>query len=89
MAARVAAGLVNVTVDGATLDPVDLAVARYGHTATLLPDGSVALIGGITLDCAIESADGCESFGDPQLVDQVEIWNPARDLPAEFVCAEE
>jgi len=89
MAARVAAGLVNVTADGATLDPVDLAVARYGHTATLLSDGSVALVGGITLGCANESAEGCESFTDPRPVDQVEIWNPARGLPAEFVCAEE
>lgn len=28
---------------------------------------------------------GCAS----RPVDQVEIWNPARGLPAEFVCAEE
>jgi hypothetical protein len=64
-APRVAAGLVTVTDGGATLDPIDLAVARYGHTATLLADGSVVLVGGLAQRCVNESAGVCDSFDDP------------------------
>ena len=50
----------------------NLQIARFGHTQTILPDGTVAIIGGFTRKTNM--ANKTETWG----VAEVEIWNPSR-----------
>ena len=60
--------------DPAIFRPVgDLAVPRFDHTASLLPDGRVIVVGGSTL--------GYDEYGDhdSSQLDSVEIFDPAKE----------
>lgn len=46
-------------------------VARYGHTSTLLPDGNVLIVGGVT-------AQG----GNPRVLGDAEVYNPRPIVPS-------
>ncbi len=56
-----------------TLSPAleRLQIARYGHTATLLADGNVLVVGGVTA-----------AMGAPRLLREVEMYNPRPIVPA-------
>jgi hypothetical protein len=86
--ARAVAGLVTVDASTAVLQPIDLGLARYGHTATRLQDGSVLVLGGLRLPCAVVDDEGeCEDFGDLTPLTEYEVWNPGLAFPLIGDCA--
>lgn len=86
-AARALAGVVTVTGDTAVFERIDLGLARYGHTATRLLDGSVLILGGVTLPCKTENAAGdCTTFGDITPLGSYEVFNEGLEFIETRAC---
>ena len=70
--------LVSSTGTSITKLPGQLRHARAGHTATLLPDGRVLILGGSSSDEIITFAEGISGFVEP-----AEVYDPSEDLFSE------
>ncbi len=69
---RCATGQASLFTSPATLSPAKetLQIPRYGHTSTLLHDGNVLIIGGVTA-----------AAGNPRILRDVEVYNPRPIVP--------
>lgn len=86
--ARAIAGVVTVTGQTAVFERVELGEARYGHTATRLLDGSILILGGVTLPCAPNEEEGgeCGGFADLRPLDNYEIYNEGLEFDPDRLC---
>ena len=71
-----ATGASQVVPAGPAPNFVDMQVARYGHTQTVLADGTVLVVGGFTRRAALPPA----AFA-TYVVSAAEVWNAARLVP--------
>lgn len=70
---RCATGQASLFTAPSTIAPAieRLQIPRYGHTATLMRDGNVLIVGGVTA-----------AAGNPRILRDVEVYNPRPIVPA-------